>query len=218
MTWGPAASSRNPDALTLFAGALGWLAAARGQPNAELRRQRRVSAHIFRFGIRPDGYRPSGVWAPLGLKLTPPGGGTPGPGAANFQALIYLNGWLIGRYIDNLGPQNTFYLPQGLLRIDGDNTLAIAEWSLAPGAGRTGPTVAVAVRDRTRGDPGARRGEPRLSGRRVTSRAVPASHRRRQLSYSGESPPGDSNPQPLHYKFGICRAVAVNAGRFFLVK
>ena len=78
---------------------------------------------------------PSDVWAPMGLKLTPPSGGTPGPGAANFQALIYLNGWLIGRYIDDLGPQNTFYLPQGLLRTDGPNTLAIAEWSLAAGAG-----------------------------------------------------------------------------------
>ncbi len=78
---------------------------------------------------------PSGVWAPMGLKLTPPGGGPLGPGAGNFQALIYLNEWLLGRYINNLGPQNTFYLPQGLLRSDGENTLAIAEWSLAPGAG-----------------------------------------------------------------------------------
>ncbi len=81
---------------------------------------------------------PHDVWAPLGLKLTPPNGGTPGPGGENFQALIYLNGWLIGRYINNLGPQNTFYLPQGLLRTRGDNTLAIAEWSLAPGAGGLG--------------------------------------------------------------------------------
>jgi hypothetical protein len=45
---------------------------------------------------------------------------------------------LIGRYIDNLGPQSTFYLPQGLLRTDGHNTLAIAEWSLADGAGGLG--------------------------------------------------------------------------------
>jgi beta-galactosidase GanA len=86
---------------------------------------------------------PHGVWAPMGLTLTAPGSGGsggpggpgPGPGAENFQALIYLNGWLIGRYINNLGPQKTFYLPQGLLRTDGHNTLAIAEWSLATGAG-----------------------------------------------------------------------------------
>jgi Beta-galactosidase jelly roll domain len=78
------------------------------------------------------------VWAPLGLRVTPPGGGAPGPGKAAFQALIYLNGWLIGRYINNLGPQDTFYLPQGLLRTDGQNTLAIAEWSLADGAGGLG--------------------------------------------------------------------------------
>ncbi len=81
---------------------------------------------------------PSGVWAPIGLKLTPPDGVSPGPGAQNFQALIYLNGWLIGRYINNLGPQSTFYLPQGLLRADGENTLAIAEWSLADGDGGLG--------------------------------------------------------------------------------
>jgi hypothetical protein len=74
----------------------------------------------------------------MGLKLTPPGGGTPHPGAANFQAMIYLNGWLIGRYINNLGPQGTFYLPQGLLQTNGTNMLAIAEWSLVPGAGGLG--------------------------------------------------------------------------------
>jgi beta-galactosidase GanA len=81
---------------------------------------------------------PSDVWAPIGLQLTPPGGGSPGPGGQNFQALIYLNGWLIGRYINDLGPQSRFYLPQGLLRTDGQNTLAIAEWSLADGDGGLG--------------------------------------------------------------------------------
>jgi beta-galactosidase GanA len=78
---------------------------------------------------------PTDTWAPLGLKVTGPGDVTPGPGQPNFQALVYLNGWLIGRYINDLGPQDTFYLPQGLLRTDGGNTLAIAEWSLSPGAG-----------------------------------------------------------------------------------
>jgi beta-galactosidase len=81
---------------------------------------------------------PHGVWAPIGLTLTPPAGPAAAPGGQNFQALIYLNGWLIGRYINNLGPQKTFYLPAGLLRQNGTNTLAIAEWSLAAGAGGLG--------------------------------------------------------------------------------
>jgi hypothetical protein len=93
---------------------------------------------------------PSGIWAPLGLKLTPPGGGVAGSGQANYQALIYLNGWLIGRYINNMGPQNTFYLPQGLLRTNGANTLAIAEWSLSAGAGGLG-TVSLVPYEIARG-------------------------------------------------------------------
>lgn len=51
---------------------------------------------------------------------------------------------MVGRYINNLGPQNTFYLPQGLLRTDGRNTLAIAEWSLSAGAGGLGQVSLVA--------------------------------------------------------------------------
>jgi beta-galactosidase GanA len=81
---------------------------------------------------------PHGVWAPIGLTLTPPAGPAATPGGQNFQALIYLNGWLIGRYINNLGPQKTFYLPAGLLHQNGNNTLAVAEWSLAKGAGGLG--------------------------------------------------------------------------------
>jgi beta-galactosidase GanA len=96
---------------------------------------------------------PQDVWTPLGLRLTPPGGGSPAPGAANFQALIYLNGWLIGRYINDLGPQNTFYLPQGLLRTDGRNTLAIAEWSLAAGDGGIGQVSLVPYEIRRGGIP-----------------------------------------------------------------
>ena len=82
-----------------------------------------------------DLHVPLGVWAPMGLTLTAPGADAASSGGEDFQALIYLNGWLIGRDINDLGPQTTFYLPQGLLRADGHNTLAIAEWSLADGAG-----------------------------------------------------------------------------------
>jgi hypothetical protein len=41
-----------------------------------------------------------------------------------------VNGWLIGRYVNNVGPQHQFYVPAGILRDDGQNTIAIADWSL----------------------------------------------------------------------------------------
>jgi hypothetical protein len=46
--------------------------------------------------------------------------------AANYRALIYVNGWNIGQYIANVGPQHTFVVPNGILDPRGNNTLAIA--------------------------------------------------------------------------------------------
>jgi len=44
------------------------------------------------------------------------------------KANIYINGWLIGRYWDEFGPQKLFYLPPGLLNINGANELTIVVW------------------------------------------------------------------------------------------
>jgi Beta-galactosidase jelly roll domain/NPCBM-associated, NEW3 domain of alpha-galactosidase len=53
-----------------------------------------------------------------------------GPSGGDYRAFIFVNGWLIGRYIDNVGPQDKFYVPAGILNDHGANTLAIAVWSL----------------------------------------------------------------------------------------
>ncbi|MFU8854979.1 beta-galactosidase [Micromonospora sp. SL1-18] len=45
---------------------------------------------------------------------------------ANYRALIYVNGWNIGQYIANVGPQHTFVVPTGVLDPQGDNTIAVA--------------------------------------------------------------------------------------------
>jgi hypothetical protein len=37
-----------------------------------------------------------------------------------------VNGWNLGQYIANVGPQHTFVLPNGILNPHGRNTLAIA--------------------------------------------------------------------------------------------
>jgi beta-galactosidase GanA len=61
--------------------------------------------------------------ASLGLTIGDPS--TP-RSAANYRALIFVNGWNMGQYIANVGPQHTFVIPNGVLDPHGHNTLAIA--------------------------------------------------------------------------------------------
>jgi beta-galactosidase GanA len=49
--------------------------------------------------------------------------------ARHYRALIFVNGWQFGRYINALGPQHVFVLPPGILNPHGSNTIAIASWS-----------------------------------------------------------------------------------------
>jgi beta-galactosidase GanA len=72
---------------------------------------------------------PPGVDASLGLAISD-------PPSKSYRAQIFLNGWNVGQYISNVGPQTTFVLPDGLLRSRGTNTLAIAV--LADGTSGTG--------------------------------------------------------------------------------
>jgi beta-galactosidase len=51
----------------------------------------------------------------------------------NYRALVFVNGWQVGHYVSNVGPQHTFVLPSGIVHLHGDNTIAIAVWSLDPG-------------------------------------------------------------------------------------
>jgi hypothetical protein len=62
---------------------------------------------------------PSGQDVPIALRF----GGTPGTG---YRVLIFLNGWNLGQYGRDIGPQTDFALPAGLLRDHGTNTLALA--------------------------------------------------------------------------------------------
>ena len=48
----------------------------------------------------------------------------PGRGKAN----LYVNGYLVGRYWPERGPQQRFVLPWGVLRPDDENHLAVALW------------------------------------------------------------------------------------------
>ncbi|WP_330304342.1 MULTISPECIES: beta-galactosidase [unclassified Streptomyces] len=59
------------------------------------------------------------VDASIGLTLTD-------DPARAYRVQIFLNGWNMGQYINDVGPQHTFVLPNGLLRTRGLNTLALA--------------------------------------------------------------------------------------------
>ncbi|MGW4227238.1 beta-galactosidase [Streptomyces bauhiniae] len=61
-----------------------------------------------------------------------------------YRAQIFLNGWNMGQYINNVGPQHTFVLPNGILRTRGTNTLALAvlsEFTTLSGPGKVGLTL-----------------------------------------------------------------------------
>ena len=55
--------------------------------------------------------------------------------AHHYRAIIFINGWQMGRYISDVGPQTDFDLPAGVLNTHGDNTIAIASWSTAQDGG-----------------------------------------------------------------------------------
>ena len=56
-------------------------------------------------------------------------GGTPPSG---YRLMFFLNGWNLGQYSATIGPQTDFVLPAGLLRQDGNNTLALAAVATEP--------------------------------------------------------------------------------------
>jgi beta-galactosidase GanA len=61
--------------------------------------------------------------ASLGITIGDPA--TP-QSAGHYRALLFVNGWNVGQYIADVGPQHTFVVPTGVLDPRGRNTLAIA--------------------------------------------------------------------------------------------
>ncbi|KAH8676554.1 putative beta-galactosidase A [Tricladium varicosporioides] len=47
-----------------------------------------------------------------------------------YRALIYVNGWQFGKYVNNMGPQTSFPVPEGIFNHHGTNTLALSLWNM----------------------------------------------------------------------------------------
>ncbi|KAM5536288.1 hypothetical protein V8D89_010065 [Ganoderma adspersum] len=47
-----------------------------------------------------------------------------------YRALLFVNGWMFGKRVANLGPQTKFPVPPGILNYNGKNTVAVSLWAL----------------------------------------------------------------------------------------
>ncbi|KAF3071167.1 putative beta-galactosidase E [Daldinia childiae] len=70
---------------------------------------------------------PKGFDVPISLTFG--NSSTPEGAPQNFRVQIFINGWQFGKYVNNLGPQARFILPEGILNYDGPNYLALTLWS-----------------------------------------------------------------------------------------
>ncbi|PFH51224.1 glycoside hydrolase family 35 protein [Amanita thiersii Skay4041] len=50
-----------------------------------------------------------------------------------YRAILFVNGWMMGKRVGNLGPQSKFPVHEGILNYRGENTVAVALWVMTPG-------------------------------------------------------------------------------------
>ena len=55
---------------------------------------------------------------------------TKGSALSNYRVQLYVNGYDFGKYVNNIGPQTLFPVPEGILNYHGNNTLALSLWAL----------------------------------------------------------------------------------------
>ncbi|HET9510239.1 MAG TPA: beta galactosidase jelly roll domain-containing protein, partial [Sphingomonas sp.] len=66
---------------------------------------------------------PKGQDATIGLAF---GDTTKPRSPGRYRVLMFVNGWNMGQFIANIGPQRTFPVPEGILNHRGRNTVALA--------------------------------------------------------------------------------------------
>jgi len=49
-----------------------------------------------------------------------------------YRAFLFVNGWMMGKRVANLGPQAKFPVHEGVIDYHGENTVAVALWVMVP--------------------------------------------------------------------------------------
>jgi hypothetical protein len=60
-----------------------------------------------------------------------------GGSVAAYRAQLYVNGYQFGKYVHNVGPQDTFPVPQGILNYSGKNWVAVSLWAMESAGAKT---------------------------------------------------------------------------------
>jgi hypothetical protein len=55
---------------------------------------------------------------------------------SNYRAMIFVNGYQFGKYVNNIGPQTSYPVPEGILNYGGVNWLAVTLWALDEGGAK----------------------------------------------------------------------------------
>lgn len=103
------------------------------------------SAGVAFYGAEIDLDIPAGWDVPLSFTFTnSTDSDSAGSPASSYRAQLYVNGYQFGKYVNNVGPQTSFPIPQGIWDYSGTNYIAFALWSLeAEGAKVAGLELSV---------------------------------------------------------------------------
>jgi beta-galactosidase GanA len=74
---------------------------------------------------------PKGQDTSIGIQIKDPPG-------RHYRAILYVNGWQMGNYVSDMGPQHSFPIPNGVLRTQGRNSIVIAVWKVDQSEGGLG--------------------------------------------------------------------------------
>ncbi|KAI9732390.1 MAG: hypothetical protein M1834_001598 [Cirrosporium novae-zelandiae] len=78
---------------------------------------------------------PSGYDIPLAFVYT---NTTANGTVSDFRSQFYVNGWQFGKYVNNVGPQTSYPVPEGILDYHGTNYLAVMLWAQGDGGAKLG--------------------------------------------------------------------------------
>ncbi|KPI35312.1 putative beta-galactosidase E [Cyphellophora attinorum] len=51
----------------------------------------------------------------------------------SFRSLLYVNGFQFGKYVNHIGPQLEYPVPEGILNYNGENWLGVSLWNMEDG-------------------------------------------------------------------------------------